>query len=95
MLKAEEEVNKQTKLNAGAATMRNGNCMDVHLAFDINTTIEEFMAMISTQHKQKNNHAKTRTTARGKKRRIATPFHDIERYYSARRRIQEWRCAKH
>ena len=67
-MQKEEEMNKQTKLNAGAATMRNGDhCMDVHLAFDIKTTIEEFMAIISTQHKQKKNHAKT--TIRGKKRR--------------------------
>jgi hypothetical protein len=34
--------------------------MSICLAFDTNTTIEEFIAMVSTQHKQKKNHAKTK-----------------------------------
>ena len=39
--------------------------MSVWLASDTNTTIEEFIAMVSTQHKQKKNHAKTKKRKEG------------------------------
>ena len=54
-IQKEEELEKQTKLNA--RSLKSGDCMDVDLAFDANTTIEEFIAMVSTKHKKKNNHA--------------------------------------
>jgi ribosomal protein L9 len=55
-----------------AGAVKNGDCMDVNLVFDANTLIEEFMAMVSTQRKQKNNHAKKQQVKR--KRRSLTPF---------------------
>ena len=57
--------NKRTKLNAGA--VKKGDCMDhVDLAFGANTAIEEFMARVSTQHKQKQKHAKKKTREKKK-----------------------------
>ena len=71
----EEEMEKNTNLNAGA--LKNPNCMDVDLEFGANTRIEEFMAMVSTQRKQKKNQTKTAT--REKKRRNLTLFHYSEK----------------
>ena len=48
--------------------------MDVDLAFEANITIEEFMAMVSTQREQKKNHAKKTTREKKKERRSLTPF---------------------
>ena len=54
--------------------MKNSDCMDVDLAFEANITIEEFMAMVSTQREQKKNHAKKTTREKKKERRSLTPF---------------------
>ena len=53
--------------------MKNGDWMDVDLVFDTDATVEEFMAIVSTQRKQKKNQAETAT--REKIRRSLTPFH--------------------
>jgi hypothetical protein len=71
MQKEEEEMEKNTNLNAGA--LKNPNCMDVDLEFGANTRIEEFMAMVvSTHRKQKKRHAKIATTEKKKKKRTAS-----------------------
>ena len=41
----------QTKLIAGA--VKNDDCTDVDLAFDIDTTVGEFMTMLSTKLKRR------------------------------------------
>ena len=89
----DKEMEKQTRLNIGA--LKNSNCVDVDLAFDTNIAIEEFMTIVSTQRKhKKNHHAKTTTREKKKEKKKFNPFYDCECYYSARRRIKEWRCAK-
>jgi hypothetical protein len=57
-MQKEEEMEKQTTLNAVA--VKNGNCIVVNLLFDTNTLIEDFMAMVSTQCKWKKKQAKKR-----------------------------------
>ena len=46
--------------------------MDVDLVFDTDATVEEFMAIVSTQRKQKKSHAKI--TAREKKKKKSNHF---------------------
>jgi hypothetical protein len=51
----------------------NGDCsMDVDLALDTNTTVGEFMAMVSTHRKKKKNQAKT--AIREKRKKSFNPF---------------------
>ena len=52
--------------------MKNGDWMDVDLVFDTDATVEEFMAIVSTQRKQKKSHAKI--TAREKKKKKSNHF---------------------
>jgi hypothetical protein len=70
MQKEEEEMEKNTKLNAGA--LKNTNCMDVDLEFGANTRIVEFMAMVvSTHRKHIKKHAKIAMTEKKQKKRTA------------------------
>ena len=73
--------------------LMNGDCMDVDLASDTNTTMGKFMEKVSTKLEQKKNDAKT--TRKKEKANVYHLFQESECYYSARRRIQAWRCARH
>ena len=59
-MQKEEEMEKQTKIKAGA--VKTSNCMDVDSAFStILHTVGEFTAIELTQRKLKKNQAKTLT----------------------------------